>query len=72
MNLAQLHSLPDEDALGAARVVFFAVLDGHHSDQPVANALQELKTVGGVRDVRVLGSYERAAEPMGVGGYYAS
>lgn len=58
INLSRIESHPTRKK--AWDYAFFLDLDGHAQDEPVAGALKEL---GGLCDLRVLGSYPRAQPP---------
>ena len=59
LTLSKLESRPSRGV--AWEYVFWADLDGSVDDQPIAEALAELRTTSTM--VRVLGSYPRAGEP---------
>ena len=54
-NLSYIISLPSRSK--AWEYIFFADMNGHIEDEPVATALDQLKTV--CQDVKILGSYPR-------------
>jgi prephenate dehydratase len=62
INLTRIESRPMRERLG--HYMFFADLQGSLSQQPVADAVQGLRTF--CQQVRVLGSYPVAQGPAGV------
>jgi chorismate mutase/prephenate dehydratase len=55
INLTRLESRPSQS--GSWNYLFFVELDGHVTDRPVLNALEELRGIS--RHVKILGSYPR-------------
>lgn len=71
INMVKIESRPDRRSLG--RYVFLVDMEGHRTDPPVADALEEMRA--GASMFKILGSYPRAvgtgttaASPTGVPG----
>jgi prephenate dehydratase len=59
VNLSRIESRPRREGLG--RYIFFADLEGHVADEPIAAALDAVRTIA--ETLRVLGCYPAAPEP---------